>query len=185
MGAAVVLALLSGQAVAQTSPAVEACPVELHRWSEDCRDLAEEPRPGLDGFRYLPLVADGAIWITLGGELRARTEGLDSVDFGVGDNQINAQVNAQRRLGAVTLKADATLTGRFDTADAIYVSPGRPLATPPSDNRFSAVVLEASARWSVRPGVELYAAILRAEALDAIRAVGGLGDGRGHSDCGR
>lgn len=438
-GAGVALALVSGQAGAQTLSGDEGCPVELHRWSEDCRDLADGPRPGLDAFRYLPLADDGAVWITFGGELRARSEGLDSVDFGVGDgpdygvvayrslvhadlrtevgprlfvqlsaadqdgrkpgarsfdksdpdlaqafvdlpisfeggsisvrvgrqelaldnrlvalrdgvtlrrafdgarvvleargwaltgfyvspvlnqpgafddqatpgetfggvslalphadggpvwsvfafertrrfarfasatgeerrqsyglryaadgdrsdlevqvvaqsgqvdkqdvaawgmaidygwrpfphsptriglelsaasgdgdpddgklntfdplypnlgafgdaplyyyaNQINAQVNVQRRFGAVTLKADATLTGRFDTADAIYVSPGRPLATPGSDQRFSAVVLETSARWSVRPGVELYAAILRAEALDAIRAVGG------------
>lgn len=88
-------------------------------------------------------------------------------------NQINAQVNAEHRIGAVTLRADATLTGRFDTADAIYVSPGRPLATPPAGDRFSAVLLEASARWSIRPGVELYASVLRGEALDAIRAVGG------------
>lgn len=439
MGAGVVLALASGQATAQSSPDVAACPVELHRWSEDCRDLADDLRAGADRLRYVPLADDGTAWLTFGGEFRTRVEGLDSVDFGVEDgpeysvvahralfhadlrteagprlfvqlsaaeqsgrkpgarsfdesdpdvaqafvdlpvrfeggslslrigrqelsldnrlvalrdgvtlrrafdgarldlaaggfavtgffvspvlnqrgafddgntpgetfggvslalphpdagrvwsifaferrrrlaryasaigeerrqsyglryaaendrsdlevqvvaqrgevdeqavaawgmavdygwrpspgsatrlgfevsaasgdgdpgdgvlntfdplypnlgafgdaplyyyaNQINAQVNAQRRFGSVTFKADATLTGRYDTADATYVSPGRPLATPPPDNRFSAVVLEASARWSVRPGVELYAAILRAEALDAIRKVGG------------
>ena len=433
------MALVSGQAAAQSPTDAATCPVQLHRWTEDCRGLADAPKAGLDSLRYVPLAADGSVWLTFGGEFRARFESLDSVDFGVADgpdysvvaqrgllhadlrtetgprffvqlsaaeqsgrepgarsfdesgpdlaqafldlpvrfeggslslrvgrqelnldnrlvalrdgvtlrrafdgarldlaaggfamtgffvrpilnrpgafddrttpgetfggvsvalphadggpiwsifaferrrrlarfasaigeerrqsygfryaadeaasdlevqvvaqrgevgdqavaawgmavdygwrpsprsptrigielsaasgdgdpddgelntfdplypnlgafgdaplyyyaNQINAQINAQRRFGAVTLQADVTLTGRYDTADAIYVSPGRPLATPPPDNRFSAVVLEASARWSVRPGVELYAAILRAEALDAIRDVGG------------
>ena len=438
-GAGAALALVAGQAAAQSSPDAAACPVKLHRWAEDCRNLASDPQSGLNRLRYIPLSEDGSIWITVGGEFRARIESLDSVDFGVagapdyttiayrglahadirttagprvfvqvsaahqdgrepgarsfdesgpdfaqafvdvpirlgagsvslrvgrqelslnnrlvalrdgvtlrrafdgarldmvagplaiagfyvspvlnrpgtfddrdtpgevfkgitvsssrvetgqgwsafafersrrvarfasvigrerrqsyglryatesdrsdlevevvaqrgrvgelevgawglaldygwrpapqsptrigvefsaasgddnpgdgelntfdplypnlgafGDaplyyyaNQINAQLNAERRFGAVTLKADATLTGRLDTADAVYVSPGRPLATPSSDNRFSAVVLEASARWSLRPGVDLYASVLRAEALDAIREVGG------------
>lgn len=438
-GAGVALALVASQALAQPSPEPETCAVKLNRWTEDCRNLADSPRTGLEALRYVPLAADGAIWLTVGGEFRTRAEGLDSVDFGIGDgpdygvlayrsllhadlrtqagprlfvqlsaagqdgrepgprafdesdpdlaqafvdvpvqfdggsvslrlgrqelslnnrlvalrdgvtlrrafdgarvdveahgwavtgfyvspvlnqpdafddrttpgetfggvsialpheqdgpvwslfafersrrlaryasavgeerrqsygfryaadgdrsdlevqivaqtgevgeqgvsawgmavdygwrpspgsptrigaefsvasgdgdagdgelntfdplypnlgafgdaplyyyaNQINAQVNAQRRFGAVTLQADVTLTGRYDTSDAIYTSPGRPLATPPSGDRLSAVLLEASARWSVRPGVELYTSILRAEALDGIRNAGG------------
>ena len=88
-------------------------------------------------------------------------------------NQMNAQLNVSKSMGAVILRADATLLARATSRDAIYASPGRPLAFPTSGDRLSAATFEASARWRVSKHLEFYGSLLRAQALDSIRAAGG------------
>jgi hypothetical protein len=88
-------------------------------------------------------------------------------------NQVNTQVNIRHVHGPVTLQAEATLLARATSRDAIYLSPGRPIATPKSGSALTAVTFEASVRWRMTPRLEFYASALRAEPLDGIRAVGG------------
>jgi len=47
------------------------------------------------------------------------------------------------------------------------------LSNPPISDKISAAILEAAARWTITNQVELYGSIVRAEALNVVRAVGG------------
>ena len=60
-----------------------ACQPQIYRAEEDCRDLATRAATltGLDRLRYIPL---GNAWLTLGGEVRFRSEAFDAPNFGVG-----------------------------------------------------------------------------------------------------
>lgn len=88
-------------------------------------------------------------------------------------NQINLQASLRQTLGKLTLGADATLLARATTSDALYASPGRPLAEPTRGGHLSAVEIAVSARWRFNDRAELYASYLRARALDSIRSAGG------------
>ena len=60
-----------------------ACAPHAFRFEEDCHGLAGERLSGTDRLRYLPLGADGELWLTIGGEYRAKAETLDVPNFGV------------------------------------------------------------------------------------------------------
>lgn len=48
-----------------------------HRYDEDWSGLSAAPREGWREAKYIPLTIDGAAYLTLGGEARARFEGFD------------------------------------------------------------------------------------------------------------
>jgi hypothetical protein len=60
------------------------------RFEEDWSVLADpEALPSQDFFdpiKYLPLRSDGQVWLSLGGQLRARLEGWNNFDFGTPDD---------------------------------------------------------------------------------------------------
>lgn len=78
-------ALAAAMGIANSTPAnAGACPMQSVRWSEDCSSLASIERHGVERLRYLPIVADGKFYVSLGGELRARWESQNRIDFGIG-----------------------------------------------------------------------------------------------------
>jgi len=88
-------------------------------------------------------------------------------------NQVNVEANVTLHPAPpLTLRFNAVVLARATLGDAIYAASGRPLAAPPGD-RLSAVLIEATARWTLSPHVELYGSLVRAKALDGVRAAGG------------
>jgi len=88
-------------------------------------------------------------------------------------NQVNVEANLTLRpTPPLTLRFNAVLLARASSGDAIYAASGRALAAPSGD-RLSAVLIEATARFTLNPHVELYGSLVRAEALDGVRAAGG------------
>lgn len=72
---------LAFAAPAAALAATPACPPQPIRWMDDCSKLAGQQLTGLDRLRYIPL--GGESWLTFGGEVKTRGEGLDT-DFGIG-----------------------------------------------------------------------------------------------------
>jgi Alginate export len=65
------------------SAAAPACPPRPLRWQDDCSLLVGKDLTGLDRLRYLPVTADGDVWVTVGGEARTRMDLLKDSDFGL------------------------------------------------------------------------------------------------------
>jgi len=81
--------------------------IAFNRWSEDWSVLADPclARAPLDGLKYLPLVADGSSWLSLGAGLRERCEHIDAPLFGAASAPADgyaiqrANLHADLRLG--------------------------------------------------------------------------------------
>lgn len=80
------------------------CPTNPYRWQEDCRGLSGADLQGFTRLRYLPLSDAGKLWLTLGGEARARIEVLHDINFGIG-NQPGYSTTAGRLLLNADLKS--------------------------------------------------------------------------------
>lgn len=93
-------------------------------------------------------------------------------------NQLNVGLNATVKPNtALTLHFDALYLARAERTDAIYASSGRVLVAAPVGSKSSAVEIEATARWTFSPSVDLYGAIVRSSPLGALdRAGGGVSD---------
>ncbi|MBO9708049.1 MAG: alginate export family protein [Caulobacter sp.] len=109
----VVLLPLAAQARAQDTTADSAArspsrpAIKTNRWQEDWSALAStsERTQALDRLKYLPLVPNGAAFLSLGATLRERLEINDAAAFGAGDQHDTwlsqrLQVHADARLGS-------------------------------------------------------------------------------------
>ena len=89
-------------------------------------------------------------------------------------NQINAESSLSAKLSsALTLRLKTILPASASTGDASCSASGQALSNPPISDKISAALLEAAARWIITNQVELYGSIVRAEALNVVRAAGG------------
>ncbi|HEX6069349.1 MAG TPA: alginate export family protein [Longimicrobiaceae bacterium] len=79
LGLPMLAALVPGVAAAQ-APAAPARPeYRVVRFDENWAVLRDRPMPApLDGLKYIPLDATGSIYLSLGGQLRTRGEGVDN-----------------------------------------------------------------------------------------------------------
>ena len=89
------LAILTTSSVALISPAVLAAeddphpkryelpPIEMTRWSEDYRSLAgfDTTLTGLDRLKWIPLLSDSDIALTVGGSIREQFESYQNREF--------------------------------------------------------------------------------------------------------
>ena len=65
-----------------------ACQPHVFRFDDDCRSLAGRTLAGIDRLRYIPLAANGSVWLTVGGEARARVESF-APNVGIAPNDRN------------------------------------------------------------------------------------------------
>ncbi len=73
-------------ALAQVNPQhLAECPSRAYRWMEDCSTLAAADLNGLDRLRYIPAGGGKRVWLSIGGEARARMDLLHDIDFGIND----------------------------------------------------------------------------------------------------
>ena len=114
------LAILTTSSVALISPVVLAAeddphpkryelpPIEMTRWSEDYRSLAgvDTTLTGLDRLKWLPLLSDSDIALTVGGSIREQFESYQNREFGFaeGDDDVYLMhrllLHADLRLGS-------------------------------------------------------------------------------------
>lgn len=83
-----VAALLAASAHAQDAPTEAealACAPHAFRWQDGCQSLGNhlDEVSGVDRLRYIPLTSSGSVWMTLGGQVRFKSESLDAVAFGI------------------------------------------------------------------------------------------------------
>lgn len=82
--AAALAGLAAGSRAVTAQPEVVCAPAVI-RYDEDCRPArGQAPPTDWRRLRYLPLAADGRLWLTVGGEYRSRFESLDRPAFDIG-----------------------------------------------------------------------------------------------------
>ena len=106
---AFVVAIGAAASGARAEPLPEACRPKPFRSEDDCSALARKERSlqGLDRLRYLPVLADGPVWLTIGGEYRAKIETLDPPDFGISPTNHSFTAREQRFLIDADLRTKA------------------------------------------------------------------------------
>jgi hypothetical protein len=73
-----------GFATNAEAQATTKCPILTIRWMEDCGSLEGASLSGLQHLRYFPVTASEDLYLSFGGEVRARWETQDRLDFGIG-----------------------------------------------------------------------------------------------------
>jgi hypothetical protein len=132
-------------------------PFRLVRSDEtyDPRRLAPGVAPAPEPYKYLPLAEGGATWLSLGGELRERYEGMDAPRFGIGSRSDSYVV--QRMLFHADLHAGSHLRLYAELGDHRVFGRRTPITPvdeswPNLQNLFLEVSPDANAHWRLRLG---------------------------------
>ncbi|MEH3099130.1 alginate export family protein [Sphingomonas adhaesiva] len=136
----------------------------MSRWAEDWRIMAdpEERRDPVDRLKFLPIAADGAVYVTLSGEVRVRVNYTDNPQLRDGSHQ---RQDILRLVGGADLHIGDNLRLFGEVAHGGLG--GLRLGDPPASLRNRAVLQQGFAEYGTRAGVvELGARVGRQEFED-------------------